>query len=113
MTVIYSFFGKNTAADILDPSLAPAAGESSCQVRSPTNSSNTDLEKMLKDKGIKTVIVVRHRSATAPCSIPAAAPALRGFKVIVPVDGMSRTTLIPSKSQRLAARQRSDASARR
>ena len=28
-TVIYSFFGKNTAADIVDNDLAPAAGEQS------------------------------------------------------------------------------------
>ncbi len=55
-TVIYSFFGKTTAADIVDNDLAPVADESSV-TSFADKFLNTDLDKMLKDKGITTVIV--------------------------------------------------------
>ncbi len=48
----------------------------------------TDLEKILKDKGIKAVIVTgtaAHRAVLYTAS----GAALRGMHVIVPVDGMS------------------------
>ena len=50
------------------------------------------MEKTLKDKGIQTVIVVgtfAHGAVLATAS----ASAELGFKVIVPVDGMSSPTL--------------------
>ena len=49
---------------------------------------NTDLEKMLKDKGIASVIVVG-TLANGGVLHTASQAALRGFKVVVPVDGMS------------------------
>jgi nicotinamidase-related amidase len=49
---------------------------------------DTGLEKLLKDKGITTVITVG-TAVHGAVLYTASAAALRGFKVIVPVDGMS------------------------
>ncbi len=48
----------------------------------------TDLEKILADKGIKTVITVG-TAAQGAVLYTASAAALRGLQVIVPVDGVS------------------------
>lgn len=86
VTVIYSGFSKATTADVLKD-VAPTADEPF--IRSgPDKFVNTDLDKMLKDKGIKTVITVGTASNGAVL-FTAADAALRGLKVIVPVDGMS------------------------
>ena len=53
---------------------------------------NTDLDKMLKDKGIQTVITVG-TAANGVVLYTAGGAALRGYKVIVPVDGMSADDL--------------------
>ena len=55
---------------------------------------NSDLEKTLKDKGIKTVIAIGTQAQTSVLHTAGAA-ALRGFKVVVPVDGMSADDLFP------------------
>jgi nicotinamidase-related amidase len=49
---------------------------------------DTGLEKMLKDKGVANVITVG-TAAHGAVLYTASAAALRGFNVIVPVDGMS------------------------
>jgi nicotinamidase-related amidase len=49
---------------------------------------DTGLEKMLKDKGIANVVTVG-TAAHGAVLYTASAAALRGFNVIVPVDGMS------------------------
>jgi nicotinamidase-related amidase len=85
--IIYSFFGKNTAADMVDNALAPAAGELSV-TSFADKFLNTDLEKILKDKGITTVIVVG-TAANGAVLYTGSGAALRGFNVIVPVDGIS------------------------
>lgn len=84
MLVVHSLFGQATPADLL---IAPQGDEQ--QVRSGANKFyRTDLEKILKDKGITTVIVT---GTTAHGAIlnTAAAAAIMGFKVVLPVDGMS------------------------
>ena len=48
---------------------------------------NTDLDKILKDKGIKTVIVVG-TAAHGAVLYTGSSAALRGYDVIVPVEGM-------------------------
>ena len=48
----------------------------------------TDLEKMLKDKNIKTVVVVSV-AAHGAILFTAGAAAMRGFDVVVPIDGMT------------------------
>ncbi len=84
MTVIYSLgtLGK----DIVEP-LAPRGGEP--MVQSGANKFiKTDLERILKDKGISSVIVVG-TLAHGGVLHTASEAALRGFNVAVPVDGMS------------------------
>lgn len=86
VTVIYSLAGQATPADIWKE-VAPAGGE-------PVVKSNadkflgTDLEKILKEKGVKTVIVVG-TAAHGAVLYTGSGASLRGFQVIVPVDGMS------------------------
>ncbi len=67
--------------------VAPVAGEPSV-ISGPDKFLNTDLEKILKDKGITTVIAVG-TSANGAVLFTASGAALRGMNVIVPVDGMS------------------------
>jgi nicotinamidase-related amidase len=55
-----------------------------------------DLEKIFKDRGIKTVITVGTQVQTAVLHTAAEA-ALRGFKVVVPVDGMSGDSVYPEQ----------------
>ena len=86
--VVYSLAGQ-TVADIL-PDVALRAGEPVVS-SGPNKYLNTDLEKILKEKGIKTVIVVGSAAEGAVLNTGAGS-ALRGFKVIVPVDGMSSST---------------------
>jgi len=87
--VIYSLAAGSTAADIAKE-LAPSAGEPAV-LSGPDKFLGTDLEKILKEKGIKTVIAVGTASEGAVL-YTASGAALRGLKVIVPVDGMSSST---------------------
>ncbi|MFC5299762.1 cysteine hydrolase family protein [Azospira restricta] len=49
---------------------------------------NTDLEKILKERGVQTVIAIG-TAAQGAVLYTASGASLRGMKVIVPVDGMS------------------------
>jgi nicotinamidase-related amidase len=90
LPVVYSLAGKATTADILKD-IAPVAGEPS--VRSSVNKfAGTDLEKILKDKGIRSVIVTG-TAAHGAVLYTGSAAALMGMNVIVPVDGMSSEDL--------------------
>jgi nicotinamidase-related amidase len=92
--VIYSIAGTGaTPASILSE-LAPAAGETVLPALGPDKFIGSDLEKTLKDKGIKTVIAVGTQAQTSVLHTAGAA-ALRGFKVVVPVDGMSSDDAFP------------------
>jgi len=84
--VIYSIIPNSTPADVL-PDLAPQAGEPHV-LSGPDKFLNTDLDKMLKDKGIKTVIAVGTASNGAVL-YTASGAAFRGMNVVIPVDGMS------------------------
>jgi len=66
---------------------APVAGEASV-LSGPDKFLKTDLEKILKDKGITTVIAVGTSSNGAVLYTGSGA-ALRGMNVIIPVDGVS------------------------
>ena len=84
MTVIYAL--GISGKEIL-PALAPKDGEPI--VKSGADKFvHTELEKMLKDKGITGIIVVG-TLAYGGVLHTASQAAFRGFKVIVPVDGMS------------------------
>jgi len=86
VSVIHSYTTNSTPADIL-PEVAPLAGEPLVRA-SAEKFVGTDLEKILRDKGVKTVIVVG-TAAHGAVLATASQAAFRGFKVIVPVDGMS------------------------
>lgn len=93
-TVIYSVAVANsTAADILEE-LTPSPGETVLPPLGPDKFINSDLEKRLKDKGVRTVVALGTQAQTSVLHTGATA-ALRGFKVIVPVDGMSSDDLFP------------------
>ena len=86
LSVIHSYTSTSTPADILKE-VTPLAGEP--LVQAPADKFfRTDLEKILRDKGIKIVIIVGTAAHGAVLSTGSQA-AYRGFKVIVPVDGMS------------------------
>ena len=85
--VVYSLAGQ-PMTDVL-PEVVARAGEASVS-SGPDKFMNTDLEKILKDRGIKTVIVTGTAAEGAVLNTAAGA-ALRGFKVIVPVDAASST----------------------
>jgi nicotinamidase-related amidase len=92
--VIYSVaVPGSTAADILQE-LTPAPGELVLPPLGPDKFINSDLEKTLKAKGVKTVVALGTQAQTSVLHTGAAA-ALRGFKVIVPVDGMSSDDVFP------------------
>lgn len=90
LSVVYSLTSQGTPETIL-PEVAPRQGEP--VVRSSVDKFyQTDLEEILKEKGIKTVIVVG-TAAEGAVLHTATAAAMRGFEVIVPVDGMSSSAL--------------------
>jgi len=92
--IIYSVAVPNSVpADILKE-LTPAAGEQVLPPLGPDKFINSDLEKTLKDKGIKTVVAMGTQAQTSVLHTGGEA-ALRGFKVIVPVDAMSADDIFP------------------
>jgi len=86
MLVVYSIVSTATAGDIL-PDVAPTGKEPIVQ-SGVDKFVKTDLDQILKDKGIKTVIVVG-TAAHGAVLYTGSAAVLHGLKVIVPVDGMS------------------------
>ena len=92
--IIYSVAVPNSVpADILQD-LTPAAGEQVLPPLGPDKFINSDLEKTLKDKGIRTVVVMGTQAQTSVLHTGATA-ALKGFNVIVPVDAMSADNVFP------------------
>jgi nicotinamidase-related amidase len=86
--IVYSVaLPGSTAADILKE-VTPVAGEPVLPPLGPDKFVNSELDKMLKERGIKTVVAIGTQAHTSVLHTGAAA-ALRGYKVIVPVDGMS------------------------
>ena len=85
-TIIYSLSAGATSTDIARE-LAPWKGEP-VVTAGPDKFMGTDLEKILMDKGIKTVIVTG-TAAHGAVLYTASGAAFRGMQVILPVDGMS------------------------
>jgi nicotinamidase-related amidase len=92
--IIYSVAVPNSVATDVLKDLTPAAGEQVLPPLGPDKFINSDLEKTLKDKGIKTVVAMGTQAQTSVLHTGGEA-ALRGFKVIVPVDAMSSDDLFP------------------
>lgn len=84
--VVYSLSPGAAVADIARD-LAPLGNEP-VVTSGPDKYLGTDLEKILKEKGIKTVIVTG-TAAHGAVLYTASEAAFRGMQVIVPVDGMS------------------------
>jgi nicotinamidase-related amidase len=76
-----------TGADVVDPGIAPREGEWVFQ-RGPDKFLGSGLDEKLKARGIKTVIVTG-TSAQGVGIGTGSGSAQRGYKVIVPVDGLS------------------------
>jgi nicotinamidase-related amidase len=90
MMVVFTGYGKIPREEVL-PQIAPTASEP--YLLSFLNKYlGTDLDKMLRDRGIQTVITVG-AAAHGAVIITASESASRGFNVIVPVDGMSAESL--------------------
>jgi nicotinamidase-related amidase len=87
--VFYTLVGAGSAtpADMVDPGIAPREGEWVFQ-RGPDKFLGSGLEERLKARGIKTVIVTGTSAQGAVVGVSSGA-AQRGYRVIVPVDGMS------------------------
>jgi nicotinamidase-related amidase len=92
--VIFSVAVPNsTAADLL-PDLPAAAGELVLPPLGPDKFIGSDLEKTLKDRGIRKIIAMGTQAQTSVLHTGGSA-ALRGFDVIVPVDAMSSDDVFP------------------
>lgn len=89
MPVIYSITSSANPSDIA-PQVAPVPGDP--VVKSSVDKFyKTELEKILQDKGVKTVMVVG-TAAHGAVLHTATGASVRGFQVIIPVDGMSADT---------------------
>ena len=86
--IIYSITGGATKGDIASV-LAPREGDPVVQ-GGANKFINTDLEKILTERHIRTIIVTGTASEGAVLNTAAYA-ALKGMNVILPVDGMSST----------------------
>src|SRR5579871_1351848 len=87
MVVWYSLVGSNgkaTPDDIMDPAIKPRAGEWYRQ-GGPDKFMGSTLQPILKEAGIKTVIICGNSFQGATVGTAQEA-AQRGYKVIVPVD---------------------------
>jgi nicotinamidase-related amidase len=92
--MIYSVAVPGSVPGDVLKELAPAPGEQVLPPLGPDKFINSDLDKTLKDKGITTVVAMGTQAQTSVLHTGGEA-ALRGFKVIVPVDAMSSDDLFP------------------
>lgn len=88
MLVVYSVAIANTSRKDIMPEIAAKDDEQVLPPLGPDKFINSDLEKDLKARGITTIILTGTAAHTTVLHTGAAA-ALRGFNVIVPVDGMA------------------------
>lgn len=92
--VVYSLTAGATSSDIAKE-LAPQGGEP-IVTSGPDKFHGTELEKTLKERNVKTVIITG-TAAHGAVLYTASGAALRGIKVIVPVDGISAESLYPEQ----------------
>lgn len=86
VTVVYSLTANTTTADVIKD-VAPMAEEPHV-LSGPNKFRNTELEKILRDRGIATVIVAGTAANGAVLQTAFGAVG-RGINVIAPVDGLS------------------------
>jgi nicotinamidase-related amidase len=87
MHVVYAVTGNDPVMTNFLPELAAQAGEPIVAARAD-KFLGTDLDKILKDKGVKTVIPVGTASNGAVL-YTATGAAFRNYDVLLPIDGMS------------------------
>jgi nicotinamidase-related amidase len=92
VSIVYSLSPGAEVKDIA-AELAPMSGEP-VVTSGPDKFLGTDLEKILKEKKIETVIVTG-TAAHGAVLYTASGAAFRGMNVIVPVDGLSADSLFP------------------
>jgi len=92
VSIIYSLSSGAEIKDIT-AELAPISGEP-VLTSGPDKFLGTDLEKILKEKKIETVIVTG-TAAHGAVLYTASGAAFRGMNVVVPVDGLSADSLFP------------------
>jgi nicotinamidase-related amidase len=92
--IVYSVAVPGSVPSDIVKDLTPAAGESVLPPLGPDKFIGSELEKTLRERGIKTVVAMGTQAQTSVLHTGGAA-ALRGFKVIVPVDAMSADDVFP------------------
>jgi len=90
VAVVYSLTAGSSIGDVV-PALAAKPGEPSV-TSGPDKFLGTELEKILKERGITTVIVTGTAAHGAVLNTASGA-AFRGLRVILPVDGLSAEDL--------------------
>lgn len=90
MAVVYSLTSRGTPQTIL-PGVQPV-GDAPVVQSGVDKFYNTELEKILRDRAIKTVVIVG-TAAEGAVLHTATGAALRGLRVVVPLDGMTSATL--------------------
>jgi nicotinamidase-related amidase len=88
MFVVYSVPGSGAIGKDIVPALAPVGDEPVLPPLGPDKFLGSDFEKMLRSRGVETLILTGTAAHTTVLHTGSSA-ALRGFKVVVPVDGMS------------------------
>jgi len=87
--VVYNLTGAGKVEDMVDQTLAPRPGEFMVKGSGGADKFvNSNLDQGLKERGIKTVIVTGTSAQGAVAGTTNGA-AQRGYKAVVPVDGMS------------------------
>mgnify|MGYP006292270047 FL=1 len=94
MFVVYSVALANTGEKDMMPEIAPKPGEPILPPLGPDKFLNSDFEKMLKDKGVQTIII-NGTAAQSTVLHTGGEAALRGFNVIAPIEGMSSNEAFP------------------
>jgi len=92
--IIYSIAGQGATPASIVKELTPAAGETVLPALGPDKFIGSELEKLLKDKSITTVVVMGTQAQSTVLHTGSTA-ALKGFKVVVPVDAMSSDDPFP------------------
>jgi len=92
--IIYAIAGQGATPTSIVRELTPAAGETVLPALGPDKFIGSELEKMLKDKNITTVVVMGTQAQSTVLHTGSTA-ALKGFKVVVPVDAMSSDDTFP------------------
>ncbi|MDO9442900.1 MAG: cysteine hydrolase [Beijerinckiaceae bacterium] len=88
MFVVYSIATADSKPSDILPEIAPREGDPVLPSLGPDKFVKSEFEKMLRDKGIQTLIITGTAAQTTVLHTGGSA-ALRGFKVVVPVDAMS------------------------